>query len=59
MPDEEAAAAPAKGGRYGLPGIPSYIDRVSQEKIYADKIIGENNYFDECRGVFVFFDFQM
>ncbi|CAD7949250.1 unnamed protein product [Amoebophrya sp. A120] len=48
---DKAPAAPEKGGRYGLPGIPSYVDRVSQEKIYSDKIIGEEKYMESRKGI--------
>mmetsp|Transcript_8513 Transcript_8513/g.20561 ORF Transcript_8513/g.20561 Transcript_8513/m.20561 type:complete len:210 (+) Transcript_8513:94-723(+) len=48
---DKAAPPPEKGGRYGLPGIPSYVDRVSQEKIYTDKIIGEEKYMESRKEV--------
>lgn len=50
MADGGKKAAPEKGGRYGLPGIPSYFDRVSQETIYAQKIHGEEAYLEKCKG---------
>ncbi|CAD7961881.1 unnamed protein product [Amoebophrya sp. A25] len=47
----DASPPPEKGGRYGLPGIPSYVDRVSQERIYADKIISEEKYLEKCKEI--------
>lgn len=52
MGDKPGEKTQLKGGRYGLPGISSKLDRVSQEKIYADFCVEEQAYLERCTIIF-------